>query len=206
MQQGFDIVEVPSRIEGLANIVAVSCGDNHSLALSQTGHVYFFGSYRLNNGDLIAELGADGLVVERAYRFVQLTLPDRVAKIASGATASAVVTVSGLCYTRGLGTLARNNPRNYDLSLQPVIYDQPNLPRRVSDVSVGKYHFLAVVFEGENPNSVVYSAGSNVYGQLGFENVTEEADRPIEDIPVLSRVSISGDFTWDFSIIFLSFI
>ncbi len=44
--------DIPTVVEGLANVCKVACGDNHSLCVLATGELFTFGQVQINNQPL----------------------------------------------------------------------------------------------------------------------------------------------------------
>lgn len=77
--------------------VIITAGDSHSAALLESGRVFAWGSFRDSHGTM-------GLTPSGIQKVpVELVLPTRVLKLASGADHLALLTVDGQVYTCGCG-------------------------------------------------------------------------------------------------------
>eukprot|EP00917_Polyrhabdina_sp_WS-2016_P017393 GHVP01037564.1.p1 GENE.GHVP01037564.1~~GHVP01037564.1.p1 ORF type:complete len:380 (-),score=66.01 GHVP01037564.1:1818-2957(-) len=134
------------------NIIAVSSGGLHSLALSEEGKVYSWGC----NDD--CALGHN----EPEFSIGEVIIPEKINQIACGDSISVAVTNSGSVYTWGTfrdsnGVLGHQ--QSVDIQKTPYCV---NLKSKISDIAVGPNHVMIISEEGK-----VYSWGSGQQGQLG---------------------------------------
>jgi len=167
----------PGKVEGIeGKVVQITAGDCHSIALTEHGSVYGWGTFRDNNGTL-------GFLTKCNLQKapVQLTLPEPAVSIASGNNHAAILSSSGEIFTFGcgesgqLGRLAEafasrdaRNRNTFDILLKPSI------------VKIGrgkkKVKFDAVWAGEENTfgrcaeTGAIYACGLNNYNQIGVED------------------------------------
>ncbi|PFX27678.1 regulator of chromosome condensation-like [Stylophora pistillata] len=150
------------------NVVMVSAGDSHTMALSDQGTVYGWGTYRDASGQV--GLQADGV---KHKPTVILTLQNNpIIKIASGNDHTVALTKDGNIFTWGcaeqgqLGRImgcftSRGGRRGLQYILNPKqVRDKKRLTFK--DIFCGSYSTFAVSQYG-----AVYAWGLNNYGQLG---------------------------------------
>ncbi|MDH5515313.1 MAG: hypothetical protein OEY45_09145, partial [Gammaproteobacteria bacterium] len=166
----------PVRVSGgLSNIVAVSGGAIHSLALHADGTVSAWGY----NAD--GELG-NGSVTDSAVPVATSTLTDAVF-INSGEYHSMAITADGSLYTWGdnrNGQLGDGQSPTDSPVPTPVLAD-------VVDAQGGLYHTVALTRDG-----AVWTWGANVNSQLGDPSVVGHRDLPVSVSnlpPVISSVA-----------------
>jgi alpha-tubulin suppressor-like RCC1 family protein len=157
----------PAQIAGLTGVVAIACGEDHSLALKSDGTVWAWG-YNFSG-----QLG-DNNTQNRKRPFMISSL-HAVTAISAMADNSMVLEADGTVWTwgdnfwgqLGDGSLQDRHFPGEALGLSPAI-----------SVSVGKKHSLAAKADG-----TVWAWGSNSHRQLGNEKLnitaTELADSPI---------------------------
>lgn len=150
------------------NVVMVSAGDSHTMALSNQGTVYGWGTYRDASGQV--GLQADGV---KHKPTVILTLQNNpIVKIASGNDHTVALSKDGDIFTWGcaeqgqLGRImgcftSRGGRRGLQYILNPKqVRDKKRLTFK--DIFCGSYSTFAVAQDG-----AVYAWGLNNYGQLG---------------------------------------
>lgn len=172
----------PKRIDGLkgVNIVQVSAGYSHSLAVSDKGNVYSFGE---------SVHGSLGYPADRNQNLPKIIeyFSDNEIKIVEAVASqfySLFLTDNGEVYSCGLGEVG---------ALGHGDFDNQELPKKIAaldDISIKQIsarssHSLVLSNTGE-----VYSFGLNDVGQLGHGDVTENLNTPtliefFRDIPIL---------------------
>lgn len=155
------------------NVVMVCAGDSHTMALSDSGIVYGWGTYRDGSGQV--GLQADGAKHEP---IVILALQnDPVVKIASGNDHTAALTKNGNIFTWGcaeqgqLGRImgcftSRGGRRGLQYILNPKQVRDRRKGLKFKDIFCGSYSTFAVAQDGS-----VFAWGLNNYGQLGTGDV-----------------------------------
>ncbi|XP_068689491.1 regulator of chromosome condensation-like [Montipora capricornis] len=154
-------------------VVMVCAGDSHTMALSDSGIVYGWGTYRDGSGQV--GLQADGAKHEP---IVILALQnDPVVKIASGNDHTAALTKNGNIFTWGcaeqgqLGRImgcftSRGGRRGLQYILNPKQVRDRRKGLKFKDIFCGSYSTFAVAQDGS-----VFAWGLNNYGQLGTGDV-----------------------------------
>ncbi|GAM25008.1 hypothetical protein SAMD00019534_081830 [Acytostelium subglobosum LB1] len=152
-------IAIPSPISAFRNkqIISISCGKDHSLALDEIGVVYSWGN---NTG------GRLGLGTTGDFIFSPTIIPffedQCVASISCGQEFSMALCNGGSLYSWGQGTMG-----NLGYKVEGGLNFQKS-PRLVKDlppskqVSCGNWHTMVLSEEGE-----VYTFGSNRDGRLG---------------------------------------
>ncbi|KAL9615295.1 MAG: hypothetical protein Q9167_000266 [Letrouitia subvulpina] len=141
-------------------IVKVSAGDSHTLALTDDGHVYGWGTYRNSEG--ILGFSKNSYVQETPVLLPNLT---NIVDIASGANHALALNTKGVVYTWGCGQQAQLGFRM--LSRKQVENLEPNPLRlrgkNVRLIACGADHSFAI--DGKEQ---VWSWGVNTFGATGF--------------------------------------
>eukprot|EP00029_Vermamoeba_vermiformis_P013152 TRINITY_DN8072_c0_g1_i1.p1 TRINITY_DN8072_c0_g1~~TRINITY_DN8072_c0_g1_i1.p1 ORF type:complete len:340 (+),score=28.89 TRINITY_DN8072_c0_g1_i1:48-1067(+) len=155
----------PKLVEALVTkrIIAIATGFDHTLALSEDGDVYSWGS------NSYGQLGLGHEKSTSSPKFISAFKEKQVIRISAGGSFSAALTKEGYVYTWGWGFDGRlGHLDNKDLSLPKKVagIDQ------VVDIAAGFGHMLAVTETGE-----LYSWGNNTKGQLGHGD-KKDRNRP----------------------------
>lgn len=150
--------ELPTTIPQLSDldVIALSCGDRHSFAVSRIGKVYGWGSNEFGQlgcgrkGDTLLSprliAGLDGLVVT---------------VISSGDRHSAAVTNTGSVYTWGCGSDGQCGHGTFNDAARPKLVESL-VGKSVIDVKCG-HNFTMVLTSSRE----LFAWGNNTYGQLG---------------------------------------
>eukprot|EP01089_Gocevia_fonbrunei_P019334 TRINITY_DN6819_c0_g1_i1.p1 TRINITY_DN6819_c0_g1~~TRINITY_DN6819_c0_g1_i1.p1 ORF type:complete len:361 (-),score=43.33 TRINITY_DN6819_c0_g1_i1:22-1104(-) len=173
---------VPQQLHSLQSkkIIQIAGGWNHSLALSQTGKIYRWGSSKFNQIGYIPEgfLQTPTLFFEDKKE----TIP-YFTHISCGIRHSAFVSSEGKIYTVGYGKFGELG--HGDTQTKTIPTAVPNLDGiKIVQVSCGWKHTVCLTDTG-----AVYSWGDNTYKQLGFQSETISKDNQpkIESIPQPSK-------------------
>ena len=152
----------PVRIAGLADIVAISAGWDHSLALTRSGQVYAWGSRSHGQlGDGTRETGLPVAVPQKVPGLTEITA------VAAGGQHSLALRKDGTLMAWGSnwnGQLGNGKLKagSHSAVPQPVIgSDSKGLLASVVGVAAGGLHSLAVTADGQ-----VYAWGYNGTGQI----------------------------------------
>ncbi|CAL3968914.1 hypothetical protein PZA11_004869 [Diplocarpon coronariae] len=167
----------PSHFAEGTIFVSVHAGDSISFALTTTGLVYGWGTFRGNDGILGFR---DGIKTA----FTPLLIPDLkdITKIAVGTNHVLALDKKGKVFTWGAGEqsqLARRVvsrtaagaliPREFGLKRKKIVH-----------IGCGDYHSFVVDAKGD-----VYSWGLNSFGQTGVPKEEEENDSNAISVPTL---------------------
>jgi hypothetical protein len=148
------IIKFPTRVQ----IVAISAGSRHSLALSDDGAVYSWGwglSGQLGHGDNIS--------LSHPLRVPSL---QNISAISAGGMHSGCISAEGVCYMWGDNSQGQLGVGLKDRTtiFQPTpICLEDRSPFRVSKLSCGGMHSAAVTVDG-----FLYAFGKSDSGQTGF--------------------------------------
>lgn len=146
------------------NIIAIACGDDHSLALSDEGKVYAWG------GNTFGQLG-DGSTAPRfspvAVNMSGVLAGKTIVAIGGGHTHSIALTSDGQIFAWGYnqnGQLGNGTGAN---SSVPVAVNMNGAlaGRTVKSIAAGGDHNVVLTLDGK-----VYAWGRNDYGQLGDDS------------------------------------
>jgi len=180
--EGYPYQPVPLRVETLVScafIVAIACGDAHSVAICQEGRLYSWG------GGGCGQLGhsetskmpkdEDGCPYQPTPRIVDSLRPYHISSIACGKAHTVAVSEPGRIFTWGAGACGQlghpdtnSFPSDEDgYPFQPVPREVEELsPFKIVDTACGDVHTLALTDTGH-----LYSFGGGSYGQLGVNSV-----------------------------------
>ncbi|KAM9801626.1 putative E3 ubiquitin-protein ligase HERC6 [Neosynchiropus ocellatus] len=157
----------PSVVSFLAPfaVVQVSCGDSHSVALTQGGDVFSWGS------NCHGQLGhGRNVPLEYQPRSVRALSGIPVTQVSAGAAHTLALTLPGLVYCCGandrgqLGLNRVDEKGRFNICLVPALR-----PLGVSAVSCGESHSAALTKDGK-----VYTFGKGSDGQLGNNSASDE--------------------------------
>jgi len=168
---------VPVKVPGLTDVVAVSGGRNHSLALRSDGTVWAWG------GNADGQLGIGSTVSSSTP--VQVPGLDRVVAVAAGQVVSRAIRADGTVWTWGnnyFGQLGNGQaPVN---SLSPV--QVPGLDRMVA-LSDHSNSVLALRADG-----TLWGWGNNHGGQVGNGTTAHSVISPVRSVALDGLVSLGG--------------
>ncbi|OMJ86488.1 hypothetical protein SteCoe_11981 [Stentor coeruleus] len=139
-------------------LLALSCGEYHTLCLSSTGHVYAIGS------NLDGRLGIDDLSVSHTYAPCLIKSLSKVTKISCGSSHSLALTESGDVYTWGLGKFGNLGTGNFISQSSPLKLRLPE-GSFCTQISCGSRHSGMILTDGRS--SMLYMVGEGNKGQLG---------------------------------------
>ncbi len=158
-QVGIGNTEIPQNspvpLSGLSDIVAVSAGGFHSLALTNTGDVLAWG----HNGS--GQLGLGNKTSQHYSPEIISELDDiYIVSIHAGKYFSAAITNAGDVYTWGDNPYGQLGVGDMDDRTIPTLVNGISC---VYDLDAGEYHIIALKDNGE-----IWTWGTNGYGQLGY--------------------------------------
>ncbi|KQN96812.1 RCC1 domain-containing protein [Paenibacillus sp. Leaf72] len=177
-ESGFDKSKsTPSQVSGLTNIIAVSGGAEHSLALKSDGTVWSWGY------NSASQLG-DGTYTNRTTP-IQIGLTN-VKSISAGQSHSLALKKDGTVWAWGWNANGQLGDGTYVNRNLPV---QVSLPV-INSISTDVMHSSALDTTGR-----VWTWGSNTYGQLGDGSTTDSNIPKSIGITNVSQVSSGYLFT-----------
>jgi len=149
---------LPKKVEGFAEqrVIAVSAGDQHSLALTADGSVWSWGqggSGRLGHGDLQRQL-----LPKKVEAFAE----QRVVAVSAGAMHSLALTADGAVWSWGDGIFGRLGHGDHQQNQLLPKKVEALAGRRVVAVSAGGSHGLAITAD-----AAVFTWGRGERGCLG---------------------------------------
>ncbi|XP_049850064.1 regulator of chromosome condensation-like [Schistocerca gregaria] len=169
---GEDDQITPKSITGLTDVVQVSVGDNHMLALKSNGQVYYWGCYRDMNGILGFKFESKA-TKQLNPELLDISLKKKIVQIASGENSSFALTDGGKVYVWGdaricLRTSPRTNTRYCGLKPSIILCNQ-----KFKKIFAGGFHVLLIAADG-----ALWALGLNNYSQLGVDESLELTTRP----------------------------
>ena len=179
-------------VQVLEDVVSVSLGDNHTVAIKQDGSLWVWGSNQygqLGNGG--EKTGAS--VGSPSLCDVPVKVMEDVAQAAAGGSFTAAIKTDGSLWMWGsnscgqLGNGGKGNGTALYDSQGTVIQDVPvKVMDDVAAVSLGDTFAAAIKTDGS-----LWMWGGNDFGQLGSGN-TSQALRPVKVMENVAAVSLSG--------------
>jgi len=146
---------VPDMVELPETIIDISAGDSFSLALSASGKLYFWGSFRVNTGQV-------GIIM---YNPMQIMTG--VSAIASGANHILALSRKNIVYSMGVG---ENGQLGREIrGIWTDTMGKISVNSRFDKIWTGEYSSFAREVQTGN----IYAWGLNNYHQLGLPNHDE---------------------------------
>ncbi|RIB03142.1 regulator of chromosome condensation 1/beta-lactamase-inhibitor protein II, partial [Gigaspora rosea] len=156
---------VPAFAQGLddMDIVKVTCGSNITLALSNKGQLYAYGTFRYDNN------GNTGftLAIKKQSIFVKYgpTSHLKIADIAVGENHVLVLTTNGYLYTFGCMDSYQLGRRISIRKRNGLILTPEKISSRIKEIFAGGNHSFAI-----DENGMIFTWGQNAEGQCGIES------------------------------------
>ncbi|XP_058798265.1 probable E3 ubiquitin-protein ligase HERC4 [Phymastichus coffea] len=152
------IVQMPTLVKALGTsvIVQIACGQNHTLALTNNGELYTWGS----NSDGQLGLGQD-IKMETKPKLISSLFGIPIAFIACGGYHSIIVTKSGAVYGWGKNTFGQLGMNDMSDRYIPCLLKTLR-NTKVKYVSCGEEFSVFMTMDGG-----VFTCGAGMYGQLG---------------------------------------
>lgn len=167
----------PAVIEGLKDpIVRVACGDSISVAVTRSGDVYAWGTFRCADG--ILGFSSKHRV---ALLPVHLSQLKNVCDVVTGTDHVLAVTYTGQVYAWGNGQQFQLGRRVVERTRMNGLVPREFGLKKIKFVGAGSYHSFAVDEKG-----VVFAWGLNQFGQCGVESSSGE-DGAV--VPSVTRVT-----------------
>jgi len=157
----------PRRVQGISNVVAISIGNGHSLALTAEGNLYSWGSN--SHGQL--GFGDTGHNVFRRYP-QRIPSISNVMAISAGDRYSAAVTASGHLYTLGRNDSGKLGHGQSDSNIYLTTPTRVQGISNVVSVELGNDHSAVITANGN-----LYLWGNNTAGKLGLGDSGSNTNR-----------------------------
>ncbi|KAK1127849.1 hypothetical protein K0M31_003340 [Melipona bicolor] len=152
-------------------VVSITCGDEHSAVICQTGRLFVFGS---NDWGQLG-LGHKNHISKPSC--VKALKPEKVTHVACGRAHTLICTGSQKIFACGSdqeGQLGRGVSAIGDSTSTPVlVYDSGLAGSKIVQITAGSHHSLALTSDGG-----VLAWGSNLEGQLGLPDVSGLVNKP----------------------------
>ncbi|XP_076277688.1 uncharacterized protein LOC143207795 [Lasioglossum baleicum] len=152
-------------------VVSITCGDEHSAVICQTGRLFVFGS---NDWGQLG-LGHKNHISKPSC--VKVLKPEKVTHVACGRAHTLICTGSQKIFACGSdqeGQLGRGTSAIGDSASSPVlVYDTGLAGPTIVQIAAGSHHSLALTSDGG-----VFAWGSNLEGQLGLPDVSGLVNKP----------------------------
>ncbi|XP_032674765.1 X-linked retinitis pigmentosa GTPase regulator-like isoform X2 [Odontomachus brunneus] len=157
-------------------VVIITCGDEHSAVVCQTGRLFVFGS---NDWGQLG-LGHKNHISKPSC--VKILKPEKVTHVACGRAHTLICTGAQKIFACGSnqeGQLGRESSAIGDSSSSPIlIYDCGLAGPRILQVAAGSHHSMALTSDGG-----VIAWGSNLEGQLGLPGISGLVNKPTK-VPI----------------------
>jgi Regulator of chromosome condensation (RCC1) repeat len=158
----YDCVDNPTQVKGLADVIGVAAGQEHSLALKSDGTVWAWGSQDRGQLGVPGTSDDTAIPVEVRMNGTNPLIPlDHVRDIAAGGGHSLALRNDGTVWTRGFNDFGQ-------LGVSTAPLDIASSARQVQDlkdivaIAAGDNFSLALKSDG-----TVWAWGANDRGQLG---------------------------------------
>lgn len=152
-------------------VISVTCGDEHSAVICQSGRLFVFGS---NDWGQLG-LGHKNHVSKPSC--VKILKPEKVTHVACGRAHTLICTAGQKIFACGSdqeGQLGRGSNAVGDSSSSPVmVHDCGIVGPKIVQLSAGSHHSMVLTADG-----VVHVWGSNLEGQLGLPGTTGLVNKP----------------------------
>ncbi|KAG0345617.1 hypothetical protein BG004_003461 [Podila humilis] len=170
---------IPLPVEGLddVKVVKVACSDSLTVALSITGHVYTWGTFR----------SAEGILGHSKEKEVQ-DLPtivrgiEGIVDIATGTDHVLALNARGVVYSWGNGQQSQLGRRIVARRMLNGLTPETIGAKGMVKVGAGSYHSFAI-----DRNGKAYAWGLNTYGQCGDESPM------VDEIPGVTLIEALKD-------------
>ncbi|XP_043789203.1 X-linked retinitis pigmentosa GTPase regulator-like [Apis laboriosa] len=152
-------------------VISISCGDEHSAVICQSGRLFVFGS---NDWGQLG-LGHKNHISKPSC--VKILKPEKVTHVACGRAHTLICTVAEKIFACGSdqeGQLGRGISAIGDSASTPVlVYDSGPTGSKIVQIVAGSHHSLALTSDGN-----VFAWGSNLEGQLGLPDISGLVNKP----------------------------
>ncbi|CAL1300518.1 unnamed protein product, partial [Larinioides sclopetarius] len=163
------------------NVIAVSCGALHTLALTDFG-MFGWGSSRFG------QLGMGELQQTVQPRIIESLLSETIVKFECGQYHSVALNADGRVFTWGWGVHGQLGHGNAEDIVFPKIIESLRKKKIVS-ICAGQGHTVLL-----NRNGNVYTFGCGMFGQLGTGSVLKQSHPQLVSIPERIKLIATGHF------------
>jgi regulator of chromosome condensation len=169
-RSGLEYTPLPVQFPEPCIIVQVACSESATIALQDTGHVWFWGFFRNEKGSKIGY----------AKYPKKLELLQDIATISMGESHALCLSSDFVAYSFGVG--------EYGQLVGKTAHDSHVIPRQIAlRASLQIMQSFAVGFHSFWQTAVgLYGCGKNGYGELGVGH-TDQISTPVK-IPIFSKV------------------
>jgi regulator of chromosome condensation len=163
----------PSNFPEGTKFSQVAAGDSCTFALTTTGHVYGWGTFRDSNGIYGFTLDKDNKIIKEVHRPILIRSLKNIVEIGAGADFAVALDKSGNVFAWGTGQQdqlgRRLVERRKKEALVPTHVATPR--RKITHIFSGSNHTFAL-----DQDKNVWGWGLNNYGQVGIpDNAGEDA-------------------------------
>ncbi|GIY76864.1 hypothetical protein CDAR_513182 [Caerostris darwini] len=163
------------------NVLVVSCGALHSLALTDFG-LFGWGSSRYG------QLGLGELQQTVQPRIIESLLSENIVKIKCGQYHSIALNADGRVFSWGWGVHGQLGHGNAEDVIFPKVIESLK-KRKIISVCAGQGHTVLL-----NRNGEVHTFGCGMFGQLGIGSVLKQSHPQIVNIPERIKLIATGHF------------
>lgn len=154
---------VPGKVEGMpegVKVVRVACGDSITVAITEQGQVYAWGSFRCSDGIL-----GFSPQIKVAYRPVHLKELNNIVSVVCGTDHVLALTAYGSVFSWGNGQQFQLGHRVVERTRINALIPREFGLKKIRAIGAGSYHSFAISHDGK-----VFSWGLNQFGQCGIES------------------------------------
>ncbi|KAG4302920.1 hypothetical protein PCANB_000763 [Pneumocystis canis] len=158
---------VPGKVEGIPDgvkVVKMACGDSISVAITDQGQVYAWGSFRCSDGIL-----GFSPQIKVARRPVHMKELNNIVSVVCGTDHVLALTAYGSVFSWGNGQQFQLGHRVVERTRLNALIPREFGLKKIKAIGAGSYHSFAISYDGR-----VYSWGLNQFGQCGIESSSGE--------------------------------
>lgn len=147
--------ENPTVVAGLPKIIAITAGDNHTLAVDESGQVWAWGRNKYG------QIGQDHVTYPNSIIPQRVLGMTDIVAVAAGMEHSIALKRDGSVWTWGNNAYGQlGNGETTNINITPRIVPGLN---NIMEIAAGDNHTLAL----KKDRTTIWAWGSNSYGQLG---------------------------------------
>ncbi|CCJ29231.1 unnamed protein product [Pneumocystis jirovecii] len=154
---------VPGKVEGMPDgvkVVKMACGDSISVAITDKGQVYAWGSFRCSDGIL-----GFSPQIKIARQPVHLKELNNIVSVVCGTDHVLALTAYGSVFSWGNGQQFQLGHRVVERTRLNALVPREFGLKKIKAIGAGSYHSFAISHDGR-----VFSWGLNQFGQCGIES------------------------------------